>query len=389
MRLHSITKSIFLLLLLCLAVSVSIAGAGIVFASPRLRVDDDFGVFWISTRLHLSGQNPYDPETLNAALPSIGHRQVTEAAPIMRYAPYVFPLLLPFGLLQYPIARALWFFVSLIVVLFCAQRIWGLYSISTSRWWLPWVLAISFLPVLSMLQKGQVAWWVLAGLVGWVYSIQQSRWLGMGIGLFLVMTKPHLVYLVVIAMFLWIIQHHMWRVALLCGIGMVVGVGIAMTFQRDILQQYVYAMQAYPPFLWATPTLGSWLRWVFGLEHTWLQPLPVLLGLGWLVFRWRTHCQIWRWEEEISSLILISLITTPYAWSLDWVLLLWPILEIGAYLSPSPGAPRLWAALMAYVSINGLAWFFQQRQYGDFWLAWMPFSIFWGYLWLRSERQQR
>lgn len=373
------------LLLLGAAVVLLIPVAMASFASPRLRADDDFGVFWVSARLLQTGQNPYDPDAVNAALPSIGHRRVEEAVPIMRYAPYVLPMFLPLAFLPYLLARSIWFVLSLSAVLFGALQIWSLYGGPRARWWLSWLLSLTFLPVLSMLQKGQVGWWVWLGLLGWVYGARQKNEWAMGASLFLILTKPHLVYLTVVALFLWTMRARSWRALAICGASIAVGTGIAIMFNPRILQQYTYAMVAYPTLIWATPTLGSWLRQAFGVERTWLQFLPTFLGLVWLAFRWRRA--LGRWEEELPLLITVSLITAVYCWSLDWVLLGWPILRMGAHLAKKPFGLKPWGAGITYLCVNGLALFIQQQQQGDFWLVWMPWVILIGDLYLRKEQR--
>lgn len=377
--------NLVLIHLLGIASLLLLAIAMLAFTSPRLRADDDFGVFWVSARLHQMGRNPYDPDAVNAALPSIGHREVEEAAAIIRYAPYVLPILLPFAVLPYPLARAIWFLVSLSAVIFCAQWLWALYGGPAARRWLSWVLVLTFLPVLSMLQKGQVGWWVLLGLLSWTYGARWNNQIMMGAGLFLIATKPHLVYLVVVTMFLWIVQARAWRTLVIFGVGIAIGMVIAMALNPSILQQYAYAMVAYPTFSWATPTVGSYLRLAFGVERAWLQFLPMIFGLIWLAFHWKSRRAAWRWEKEIPHLITVSLITTMYGWSLDWVLLSWPILQIGARLAKTPSSLRWWLAATMYAGINGLALAIRQQQFGDLWLGWMPWAILLMQVWLQHS----
>jgi hypothetical protein len=96
-----------------------------------------------------------------------------------------------------------------------------------------------------------------------------------------------------------------------------------MLFDPQIWHQYADAMKNRPPEEWVSPTLGTLLRLQFGEERFWLQFMPVVVGLAWFAWYWRTRPGEWNWTEQLPLLLLVSFVTAPYgAWPFDMVLLL-------------------------------------------------------------------
>jgi hypothetical protein len=101
--------------------------------------------------------------------------------------------------------------------------------------------------------------------------------------------------------------------------GLIGASGFVLLLAPNVFHNYAGAV-ALPP--WATPTIGAWLRMNLGVERKWLQFLPSLLGglalLAWLLRRRGP----WRWEVLVGPLLVTSVVTAPYGWSYDQVVLL-------------------------------------------------------------------
>lgn len=348
-----------------------------VLSTPRFRTDDDFGVFWVSVRRLLAGENPYDPRALNRELPRIGHRVVEEASPIMRHMPFVFTPLIPLGLLPYPIARALWFHLSLAATLIGCIVLWRRYGGPPRSRGVPWVLGIAFLPTLLMLQKGQMGWLALIGGIGWAYFAERRSWIGAGIGLWLMLFKPHLVYLALLAILIWSAQRRAWTAVAVGGAMAAMGTALAAAFRPSILLDYAQAIYESSPFAWATPTLGSWLRWLLDVDAIGLQFVPPVLGLAWLGACWRTFDRMRKGKEweSFPDLFAVSSLTALYGWSFDWVTWLWPVIQTWARLPDVQSPWARWGLIVAYVGLQGFALAIHQHGGGDFWLAGLPWGL--------------
>src|SRR5262245_49322685 len=73
--------------------------------SPLL-ASPDFAMYWTSGRLHLQGENPYDPEKL---LPLEQEHVPGQTNVFVMYSPpWVLTVVLPFALLSYHAGRLLW-----------------------------------------------------------------------------------------------------------------------------------------------------------------------------------------------------------------------------------------------------------------------------------------
>lgn len=295
------------------------------FDAPALRRDDDFGILWGSAYLHRMGGNPYSPLELNRVLQDIGHAPVAEdAVALMWYAPYAFTGLLPFALLPYPIARALWFWLGMIALAACFTWIWKTYMGSPSGSWIAWVLGFFFLPTLMTLLKGQIGWLILLGLVGLMASLNRRSPIGAGLALLPLLLKPHLIYLILLIFLLWAWRQRFRSALVISALGFGIATIISWLINPNILHNYVEALRHYAPLGWATPTTGFLLR----SNQVWLSFLPVIPGAIWATFQWLSHRQRWSWGNELPRLILISTLTAPYGWSFDWVVLTWPLLQV-------------------------------------------------------------
>ncbi|WP_376790004.1 glycosyltransferase 87 family protein [Thermoflexus sp.] len=357
------------------------------FAAPALRRYDDFGILWGSAYLHRSGGNPYSPLALNHILQAIGHAPVAEdAAALMWYAPYALAGLLPFTLLSYSNARALWFWLSMISLTASFTWIWKSYMGALSKPWIAWGLGFFFFPTMMMLAKGQIGWLILLGLVGLAAALERRSPIGAGLALLPLLLKPHLVYLVLLIFLFWAWRSHLWLSLAIFALGLGAATAFAWLLNPHILANYLDALRHYAPLGWATPTTGSLLRILLLIllrsDQAILSFLPAIPGAIWATRRWLTHRERWSWIEELPRLTLISILTAPYGWSFDWVLLIWPLLQISAKLAQAR-TKLLIVFVLGYVLIDllgFLTYIFVPYALGDFAQIWMPWILFLGYL---------
>jgi hypothetical protein len=337
-----------------------IAAALAVLAAQVAHVDNDsplfdapdFAMYWASARLHLAGEDPYDPAKL---LPLEQQNVPGQENVYIAYSPpWLLTVLLPFALPGYHAGRVLWLLFQSLLVLLCADGLWRLYGGPDRRRWLAWLIAFSFLPTLFLLKTGQIGALLLLGVVGFLYFERRGRDLAAGAALALLLLKPHLLYLFGLALLLWVMRGRRWRVLLGAALAGAVAALVPLAVNPAVFQQYQHALAAYRPTNWVTPTPGTLLRLAFGEQHEWLQFVPMLPGTAWLLAYWWRRRRAWDWARHTPLLVLASFLTTCYgAWSHDCVLLLLPVLAAACPIARDSRPALAGAAAAAYLAVNG------------------------------------
>ena len=381
---------LYLLLLSCLYLLFRLAP---VLFSPEVMPADDFGHFWASGKLLLSGENPYNAARLVALQQQIsGGAYATEVTSLTLNPPWALSLLLPFSLLPYQAARLAWLIMGILLILLSIRAIWSLYQGDPHKLWAAWLVGLTFAPTISVLTKGQVTVWLLAATAGFVLLVEKrmNYWLA-ALCCVLLSIKPQLFYLFWPAVGLWMLYSRKWKLLATSLCILIAATLPVLALNPAIFSQYLAAMQAYPASAWATPTIGAYLRFFWlGEANFWVQYVPGLICAVWLIFRYHKHRHTWKWSEEVPALLLLSLITSPYAWTYDQVLLIPAILAASAHLI----RVRTWLSLafwLIYLGINILDLILHVRL-SEFWFLWLaPAYTIW-YLgvngWLRKHNTQ-
>jgi hypothetical protein len=332
-----------------------VALSGLV-TSPYDTGKDDFTAYWSAGRLNAAGQDPYDPGQVLRTERMIGW---APARPLMIYCPpSTLPLVMLVGWMSYAVARRVWLILQIGVTLCCAHCLWQHYRGPPRLRWLAPLLALVFFPVIASLMVGQLGPTLLLGLVGFQHYARRDQWWQAGVCLALLALKPQLVPVLWVAVLLWAVAKRRWPVLLACCAALATWTGIAAALNPRVLGQYVRYALSSPPSEWVTPTLGAMLRQIFGPEKYWLQFVPPVAGVVWLAFYWRGHRGSWDWDAELPPLLLVSLLTSPFAWIHDYVVLLVVLIQAAAVpLSNGRTGVAIWSAVgYELISALALAW---------------------------------
>jgi hypothetical protein len=322
-------------------------------SSPTWLDVDDFVEYWAAGRLNLTGQNPYGADELLALQRQAGR---DKANPLMMWnPPPVLTLVMPFGLLDYQPARLLWLLLSLTLVLVIAHHLWGAYGGPPKLRARALLLPFTFMPTLFVLDIGQIGVWVLLGLVTLGWGLRRQRWAWAGAALILLAIKPHVAYLVWLALGLWWLRARRWTLLLGAGGALAVTWLLPTLINPAVNQQYITAVTTAPPLYWKTATLGNLLRLVVGAQYEWLQFVPPLVGSLWLLGEWRRRAADWDWQIELPRLTLLSTLTMAFGWPFDMVVLLLVVFQIAVWVTRAPASPRRRQVIVGYLAINGLA----------------------------------
>jgi hypothetical protein len=293
---------------------------------------NDFIEYWSAARLFITGGNPYSGAEMLRVEQSLGWSS-PEALPMLN-PPWVLTIFAPLAALPFRTAQILWFIVSAALLFASADLLWRYYGGRPDQRVVAWACAALFFPNPVALRMGQVAPIILFGLVAFLVSMRsRSPWLA-GVALFVLGMKPHLLVPLGLVLMIWIIQRRNWTV--LGGLTLVVAVAtaVAIVVNPAALTGYIH--------LWANTPPVDLLRYRFGFEQTWLQLLPLVVGVGWVLIRWRRWGLRWDWGEQMPALLLGSLISAPYVWTFDQ-----PVLTIALIRGAVAISKRRWWLIAA------------------------------------------
>jgi hypothetical protein len=239
------------------------------------------------------------------------------------------------------------------------------------------------MPSVFALSSGQISPFLLLGAVLFLECIRRAdrnpRWeFAAGAATVLVAIKPHLAYLLWVAIAVEAIARGRWRVIVGGALTGAVCALLPLAFNPLVWHQYADAMGNRPPAQWLSPTLGTVLRMAFGAEYFRLQFVSVAVGLVWFAWYCWKHRHNWNWTEQLPVLLLVSFVTAPYgAWPFDMILLFPAIFALlvksaaawRTNLEWSPGSPRFSVVGLVAVNLGCLA--MNLCQTGSFWFLWV------------------
>ncbi len=360
----------------------------------------DYLPFWAAGRLVLERGNPYDPGALLTIQRNAGWEQSREL--MMWHPPWVLPIMIPLGLMDYATGRTLWFFLQIVVVVFCSNSLWRQFGGREEKRWIGWLGSLLFIPTLSMLLWGQMGFLVLLGCT-WFLMLTEplSKQAGSrlkdplrdflaGASTILISVKPQALYLFWPILLVWVVERKRWSI--IYGIALALGISVLLCLWLDpsIFMNYIHSVMVIrsPSMIYATPTLGFWLRAAFGMTQSWMQFVPCLGGLCWMILHYRSRRDGWSWTQEIPIFGLISILTTIYIWTHDEVILIPAILQILAAFSIAERTPTIYGLAGVWTLINCLSLVFHLK-FSNQYLVWLAPVMLILYLWtLRSTCPQ-
>src|SRR5215831_1526338 len=140
---------------------IAIAIAAILISRPEWRTaPNDFAFYWTAVKVVRAAGNPYSPQetvALEKQLDFAGKGPL-----VMLNPPWILPLIVPFGLLSFSVAKSCWMDISVILLAVSVQWLWELYG-GGLDFWIAWVLTATFLPVFVVLIISQVGLFLLFG----------------------------------------------------------------------------------------------------------------------------------------------------------------------------------------------------------------------------------
>ena len=384
-------------------VRVGLAAAALYFFASRASLLKVYATgrdsiqYWAAGRLLLQRGNPYDVNAvfdLEAKQGPIGSSGDIAARRqrVPRIPPWSLFLTLPLGLLDVYWAWLLWMAVSIASVVIAMRLCRKMFVRDADAGSLLVLVGYTFAPVLACIAAGQIGLLLLLGIVLFL-RFESDRPFVAGAALFLPFAKPHLLSLFWIAFALWIVARKKWAVARGFAATLLAATCVVLLFDPAIFQHYHEQLNAASIGSEFIPSLAGVLRALFLRRAFWAQFVPVTIASIWCVWFCLRNRARWDWRDQGLTVMVVSVVVTPYAWITDEVVLLPAILQAAVYAYGAAGRAVLKTgfAVAVFASLNALLLLMVVSKVpitsaAYFWSSFVWFS--W-YLYGRSRRRTR
>jgi hypothetical protein len=343
----------------------------VVVRAPNITYD--FIEYWAAGALNLAGENPYDPELIHA----VELANSFEAdEPLLMYNP---PPMLTIGMLlgaaPYRTAAAAWLCVLGISLVSSITILWKLAGGSRRHVGTLIVVSIWFAPTLFALFFGQVSVVILLGLALFLKFERSENYFCAGATTFTLLIKPHLVYLIAIAVAAWGLQRR--STPFFLGIAFAASLAaVPALFNPNVYVDYAGILEWGTIGQYSTSTAGSAARLMADQQGRFgMQFLPAVVGLSYLIVRLiKAPLSSWDWQRELPGLVVVSLATSAYGWVYDQVLLLVVLVPFLASVVGRTGRAA-WLDIVIGAIVIGLPLLQGLAGVNALWYFWIPWAF--------------
>jgi len=335
--------------------------------------------YWAAGTLLVHRQNPYSVASVLALERSQGY---TSDRPLMlRTPPWSVWMGLPLGLLSAYWAWLAWLAVllaSLVIAIRISWRIYGDGPRPPAAFLLAGYL---FAPVAACLVAGQMGMVLLLGIALFLLLEENHPFLA-GAALLIPLAKPHIFTLVWLILAVWIITQKRWPLLGGMATAFLLALSIAVAFDPAIFQHYREMLQQQAIQHEFIPALSGMIRVLFFRRFFWVQFVPTGLGLLWSVRYYWKNQRTWSWRERGPALLIVAVLTTPYSWMTDEVVLLPAILQSVLWVNRAKLRVRSQLVILLFVCLDLLLLLVVRAQVPPatgiyFWSSLVWFSWYW------------
>ncbi len=366
---------------------------GMIFLRAKISYDgfdfqsSNFTFFWLSGRMLLEGENPYDEAQYLAGHTTYGIKWQPN-----HIFPYPLPLAIlciPLGLMSLPTAYITWQVITLSIiawVIFVLLNHWE--SPAQKRLLIPIFAAMFFFgPVYLTLHTGSVGALALASIVGAILLLEKGKSLPAGMLLSLTMLKPPQGLTILLLAGIWFLARRDWKAIYGVAIGGVALLAVGMIQDplwlvkfRGASEAVMDRTQGVHSNVWAFAYLacgGASPCWTIlgGVSSL------ILLGLGGF-FLWRNQSRLTAWEA-FNIIIPVGFVSTIYLWAYDQLPYLIPIVwVIGALVQKYKSYLQAFVFLIALELVSFFALVKQAETTKDLWSLGTTILVLGAALWL-------
>jgi Glycosyltransferase family 87 len=312
----------------------------VAFMATSVLPAQDLTQYWAAARL--VRLNPYSFQSV-AVLEKSAGVSVSGTPLVLKNPPWAIPFILPLRFFNYRVAFALWTVFSVVVVAGCVRAVWQRIEKSESLFSI--LLPILFGPTIVLLMLGQWTVLVLLGITGFLIMVERRRDWVAGAFLVLVMGKPHVALLFLLAIALWTLRFRRWAI-FYSAVSALAATSLAMlAINPHIFIQFLGRTRQVVDETVLYPNLGGMLYMVTG--HHVLALLPQIAGIVWLIFYWSFRWHDWNWMTDGMLVLVVSIASSYYSYPYDEILML-PAL-VTAYVL---GNKRIFIVCFAAVNVG-------------------------------------
>ena len=346
---------------------------------------NDFIEYWTATKLLLSGGNPYSPAELLAQQQSLGWSQ---SEPLMMWnPPWTLSFTIPFGLVDYQTSQFVWFLSHTLIIFVGAQGLWKTYGGDAAKSRYAVISVLSFAPTYFALLLGQIGPLILLGLIVFLASMRRKAWAPAAASLTLAAIKPHLLYLVWLALLFWTVKKVQWKLALTFIVSALIVASLPLVFDREVYLRYFDLFKTggvTRPLDWATPSVGTAIAEFLAIPNPWIRWLPSFFGALWFLWYWSRHAQTWDWMFELPLLLLVSVATASFVWTFDHIVLVPAVIQAAVWTAASKATATRAILIGMHIGVAVILLVSKIFVLNDFWYFWAGPAYLFFYLYARA-----
>jgi Glycosyltransferase family 87 len=215
----------------------------------------------------------------------------------------------------------LWMAASVAALMASVRLTWKMIGKTQQSRSLCVVVGYTFAPVLGCLLAAQIGLLLLVGIVLFLLWEEKRPFLA-GAALLLPFAKPHLLVFFWLAFLIWVLARKKFAVAGGFAVALAAATGIALIFDHAAFQHYFRFLHSAAIENEFIPTVSGVLRLLLFRPYFRLQFVPMGLGLIWSVWYCVKHRTNWDWRDHGLAVMVVSILTTPYGWLTDEVVLM-------------------------------------------------------------------
>ena len=279
--------------------------------------------YWTAGKLLIHRDNPYDVGSTIKLERQQGYAQ--DRPVLVRTPPWSLFLFLPLGLVSAFCGWLLWMAASVVSLIVAIRLSWKMFGKDDDLRSVFLFAGYLFAPVLACLEAAQIGFVLLVGIVLFM-ALERKRPFLAGAVLLLPFAKPHLLVFFWVALLIWLVAHKKFKIAGGFAIAVIGATILALIFDPAAFQHYREMLRTAAIEGEFIPTLSGALRLIFFRQFFRAQFVPLLLGFIWCVWFCIKNMWNWSWRDHGLTVMVVSILTTPYGWLTDEVVLLPAIL---------------------------------------------------------------
>ena len=305
--------------------------------------------YWATGKLLLQHQNPYSVQDVERVEGRAGY---SSDRPLMfRCPPWALWIVVLPGLLSAYWAWVVWVALLLLSLVVTIRLLWRTYGSGPEISDVFLLAAYLFAPIPACLVAGQVGLLLLLGISIFL-AFEEDRPFVAGAALILPMIKPHIFSLLWPILAVWILTRRKWHLLAGFASAFVTAMLVALVFDPAVFVHYREMLRQQAIQHEFIPSLSGMIRALFFHHLFWVQFVPLGLGLVWSAwYHWR-NWQSWNWRRHGLTLLVVAVLTTPYAWMTDEAVLLPPVLQGLLWLSETKLKIRSQLAIVLFVLLD-------------------------------------